>query len=73
MIKFDELVTELRKVAPLGHVTVVSYAGLKIARELGIDIISDYAGTLCCQNLIHDIGSKDEQNRIRAMWCGYPW
>ena len=73
VMNFDELVTEMRKIVAPGHVTVVSYSGLKIARELGIDIIGDYAGTLCCQNLIHDIGTPEEQDRIRAMRCGYPW
>jgi hypothetical protein len=72
-MNFDDAVKELRKVARPGAVTVVSYRGLKIARELGVDIIGDYAGTLCCQNLIHDEGTPEEQDRLRNMKVGYPW
>jgi hypothetical protein len=71
-IPFQEVVKEFRKVAP-GRVTVVSYEGLRFARECGIDIISDYAGTLACQHVIHDHGTPEEQQRLREMEVGYAW
>ena len=60
-IPFDDVVEELRKVAPAGSVTVVTYAGLAFARECGIDIM-DYAEMYCCQQLIQDVGTLAEEN-----------
>jgi hypothetical protein len=66
-------VAELRKCAPAGALTVVSYDGLRFARECGIDIW-DYAETLSLQTLIADIGTPEEKQRLKeelmaSRWC----
>ena len=71
MVPFEKLVAELRRDAP-GRVTVVSYAGIKFARDAGIDCW-DFAATLAFQNVIHDHGTPEEQQRLRDMKVGYPW
>lgn len=68
---FDALKKEMRAVAP-GRVTVVSYQGIKFARDVGIDCWH-LAGTMCFQHVIRDHGTSEEQARIRAMGVGYPW
>ena len=68
----DDAVKELRKTAPPGRVTVVSYSGLKLAREIGVDCW-EYAATMCFQHVIHDHGTPEEQDRLRKMQVGYPW
>ena len=68
---FDGLVKEMRTVAP-GRVTVVSYKGIRFARECGIDCWH-LAGTMAFQNWIHDHGTPEEQQRLRDMKVGYPW
>jgi hypothetical protein len=55
-VPFDDLVDELRAVAPPGRVTVVSYSGLKFARECGIGCW-EFAATISFQNVIHDHGT----------------
>ena len=65
---FDDAVKELRTVAP-GRVTVVSYAGIKFARDCGIDCW-DLAATICFQHVIHDYGTPEEQQRLRDMKIG---
>jgi hypothetical protein len=37
---FEELVAEIRQDAPPGSVTVVSYEGIKFARDAGIDCLA---------------------------------
>ena len=69
---FESAVKEMRKCVPPGRVTVVSYNGLKHARECGIDCW-DFAGTMCFQQLIHDHGTPEEQQRLRDLNVGYPW
>jgi hypothetical protein len=71
MIPFDELLSELRKENP-GRVTVVSYAGIKFARDCGIDVWY-LAGSMCFQHVIHDHGTPEEEQRLRDMKVGYPW
>jgi hypothetical protein len=71
-IPFDELVAELRKIAP-GRVTVVSYAGLKSMLDTGIDVW-DFAQTLTLQNLIAREGTEAQKVRLReeilaSRWC----
>jgi hypothetical protein len=70
-VAFEDLVAEMRREFP-GRLTVVSYAGLKFARECGIDCW-DFAATLAFQHLIHDCGTEEEQQRLRDMKVGYPW
>jgi hypothetical protein len=69
---FDDVVKELRTVAAPGRVTVVSYEGIKFARECGIDCWH-LAATMCFQHVIHDHGTPEEQQRMREMHVGYPW
>ena len=71
MVTFEELVAEIRKDAP-GKVMAVSYAGIKFAREVGIDCWH-LAGTMCFQHVIHDHGTPEEQLRLRDLNVGYPW
>jgi hypothetical protein len=54
-VTFEELVAEIRKDAP-GHVTTVSYAGIKFARDAGIDCWY-LAGSLAFQHVIYDHGT----------------
>lgn len=61
----------LRQDAP-GRVTVVSYVGIKFARDAGIDVWH-LAGSMAFQHVIHDHGSAEEQQRLRDMKVGYPW
>jgi hypothetical protein len=70
-MNFDDAVDEIRAVAP-GRVTVVSYAGLKFARECGIDCW-EFAATISFQHVIHDYGTPEEQKRLRDLKVGYPW
>jgi hypothetical protein len=66
---FDELVSELRQENP-GKVTVVSYAGIKFARDCGIDVWY-LAGSMCFQHVIHDHGTEEEKQRLRDLEVGY--
>jgi len=68
---FDDVVKEFRTVAP-GRVTVVSYDGIKFARDCGIDCWH-LAGTMCFQHVIRDCGTEAEKQRLRDMKIGYPW
>lgn len=66
-VSFDELVTEIRK----DHqVTVVSYAGIKFARDCGIDCWH-LAGSMSFQKVIHLHGSEEEKQRLRDLKVGY--
>ena len=71
-IPFDEVVSEMRAAAPPGRVTVVAYAGIKFARDAGIDCWH-LAGVMCFQHVIHDHGTPEEQQRLGDMRVGYPW
>jgi hypothetical protein len=71
---FEELVAEIRTVAPAGRVTVVSYNGLKFALDCGIDIISDYAEMYTLQAVIRDHGTDAQKLRLKetiiaGRWC----
>jgi hypothetical protein len=70
-IPFDEVVSELRQEFP-GQVTVVSYAGIKFARDAGIDCWH-LAGSMSFQHIIHDFGTPEEKQRLRDLKVGYPW
>jgi hypothetical protein len=72
MIKFDELVTELRKVASPGRCTVVSYAGLKFMLDCGIEVW-DYAETMTLQRLIADIGTPEQKLRLQQEIIAGRW
>ncbi len=65
MVHFDSLVKEMRTVAGPGKVTVVSYDGLKFAMDCGIDIISDFAEMYCCQAVIADHGTPEQNIRLQ--------
>jgi hypothetical protein len=41
--------------------------------EIGAIDFGLYAGSMRFQNLIHERGTKEEQDRLRAMGLGYPW
>lgn len=69
LIPFDSVVSELRKENP-GRVTVVSYAGIKFARECGIDCWH-LAGSMAFQHVIHDFGTPEEKQRLRDLKVGY--
>ncbi len=58
------LVEELRKVAPAGSVTVVSYDGLKFALDCGVELW-DYCETLSLQAVIRDHGTEKQKERLR--------
>jgi hypothetical protein len=68
-VTFEELVAEVRKDVP-GRVTTVSYAGIKFARDAGIDCWH-LAGSMCFQHVIHDHGTPEEKQRLREMRAGY--
>jgi len=70
-MKTDDLIQDLRRQFP-GRITVVSYEGIKTARDLGIDCWH-LAGSISFQHVIHDHGTPEEQDRLRAMRVGYPW
>jgi len=72
LVPFDELVAELRKVAP-GQVTTVSYSGLKFLLECGIDIISDYAEMYTCQAVIRDCGNPAQKQRLKEELIASRW
>jgi len=68
-IPFEQLVSDLRKEFP-GQVVVVTYAGLKFARDCGIDCWY-LAGSMAFQHVIHDHGTPEEKQRLRDMHVGY--
>jgi hypothetical protein len=72
LVPFDELVAELRRVAP-GQVTTVSYSGLKFLLECGIDIISDYAAMYTCQAVIRDYGTPAQKRRLKEELIASRW
>ena len=71
-MNFDDLGKEMRTI-PSGRVTVVSYSGLKFARERGIDIISDYAEMYTCQRLIADVDTSAEKLRLKETILAMRW
>ena len=68
-VSFDELVNDARKDNP-GRVTVVSYAGIKFARDCGIDCWH-LSGSMTFQKVIHDHGGDEEKQRLRDLNVGY--
>lgn len=62
---------EIRKDAP-GRVTAVSYDGLKFALDCGIDVW-DYAETYALQNLIADVGTPAQKQRLREEILAGRW
>lgn len=61
---FENAVAEIRKYAPTGMVTVVSYSGLKFAMDCGLDVW-DYAETYSLQAVIRDHGSPAQKQRLQ--------
>jgi hypothetical protein len=56
--------SELRRIAPAGSVTIVSYDGLKFFLDCGIDVW-DYAETYSLQAVIRDHGTPAQRQRLR--------
>jgi hypothetical protein len=69
VIDYNKAVKELRREFP-GQVTVVNYAGIKFARDCGIDVWH-LAGAMCFQHVIHDHGTAEEKQRLRDLKVGY--
>ena len=68
-VPLEDLVRELRKVAP-GQATTVSYADLLFLYEIGA-LDWTFAGTLCFQHLIGERGTLEEKRRLRDMKVGF--
>jgi len=60
---------EKRKTAEL----LLTYDDMAFLYEIGAIEWKLYAGMMSFQNLIHERGTVEEQNRLRSMELGYPW
>jgi hypothetical protein len=72
-VSFDELVAELRAVAPR-RVRVANYAELKVALEAGIADVWDFAEMYTFQRLIAECGTPSQKQRLKetiiaGRWC----
>jgi hypothetical protein len=52
-------------------VPVVNYADMVFLSEIGA-LDWGLAGMMCFQKLIHERGTKEEQDRLREIGVGYP-
>jgi hypothetical protein len=68
-ISFEELVSELRKLAP-GRVTTACYSDMKFLHDIGSTDWS-FAGMLCFQKMIDDHGTEEEKLRLENLRVGY--
>jgi hypothetical protein len=64
--------SELRRLAPAGSVTIVSYDGLKFLLDCGIDCW-DYAETLALQAVIRDHGTPRQKQRLQEELFAGRW
>jgi hypothetical protein len=72
-MKFKE--EHSRQQPPLPEPKTTSWNGddMVFLWEIGAIDFGLYAGSMRFQNLIHERGTKEEQDRLRAMGLGYPW
>jgi hypothetical protein len=68
LIKFEDIPKHLGLGANL---TVVNSADIKFLHSIGA-LDWSMAGLICFQHFIHDHGTKEEQDRTRALNVGYP-
>jgi len=71
-LTFENAAAEIRKCAPPGAVTLVSYGGLKFAMDCGIDVW-DYAETYSLQAVIRDHGSPAQKRRLQEELFAGRW
>ena len=71
MVTFEKLVSEIRADAP-GRVTEVSYSGLLLALQIGIDVW-DYAETYSLQAVIRDHGTPEQKQRLKEEIIAGRW
>lgn len=72
-VPFDELVAELRTIAPR-RVRVANYAELKVALEAGDAGVWDFAEMYTFQRLIAECGTPAQKQRLKetiiaGRWC----
>ncbi|HXA78719.1 MAG TPA: hypothetical protein VNV41_16410 [Candidatus Acidoferrales bacterium] len=70
-ITFENLITELHKIAP-GMVTTVSDEGLQFALDCGVDVW-DFAETLALQRLIAAVGTPAQKKRLAETLIASRW
>jgi hypothetical protein len=64
--------SELRRIAPAGSVTIVSYDGLKFLLDCGIEAW-DYAETWSLQAVIRDHGTPAQKQRLQEEILASRW